>query len=105
MKINSDKAAEISALQAQSRARAEASGVASQQQAGQRSGVSPAASVEIDRAALAALQSQGKVSDAQLLEQIRQKVASGEFQIDYNQVAESLLADAIAASRARLSKP
>jgi anti-sigma28 factor (negative regulator of flagellin synthesis) len=105
MKINSDKAAEISALQAQSRASAKAEGGVASQQAGQRSGIAPAASVEIDRAALVALQSQGKVSDAQLLEQIRQKVASGEFQIDYNQVAESLLADAIAASRARFSKP
>lgn len=66
-------------------------------------GPSPAASIQIDvAAAIAAAKKSDKTSDVKLLNEIRAKIASGEFEIDYDKVAESILGDAIAASLSRV---
>ncbi|MBU3724864.1 MAG: hypothetical protein FGM18_05045 [Burkholderiaceae bacterium] len=64
---------------------------------------SPAASVEINAAA-AIVNTKGleKTTDIKLLDEIRSKVAAGEFEIDYDRVAESILSDAIASSMRRV---
>ena len=63
---------------------------------------SPAASVEINAAAaMVTAKSLEKTTDVKLLDEIRSKIAAGEFQIDYDRVAESILSDAIASSMRR----
>ena len=63
---------------------------------------SPAASLDINvAAALANAKSADKTIDIKLLDEIRSKVAAGEFEIDYDRVAESILNDAIASSMRR----
>jgi len=63
---------------------------------------SPAASLDINvAAALANAKSADKTTDIKLLDEIRSKVAAGEFEIDYDRVAESILSDAIASSLRR----
>jgi len=63
----------------------------------------PAASVEINAAAaMVTTKSLEKTTDVKLLDEIRSKIATGEFQIDYNRVAESILGDAIASSMRRV---
>lgn len=63
---------------------------------------SPAASVEINAAAaMVTAKSLEKTTDIKLLDEIRSKIAAGEFQIDYDRVAESILSDAIASSMRR----
>jgi len=63
---------------------------------------SPAASLDINvAAALANAKSADKATDIKLLDEIRSKVAAGEFEIDYDRVAESILSDAIASSLRR----
>ena len=63
---------------------------------------SPAASLDINvAAALANTKSIDKTTDTKLLDEIRSKVAAGEFEIDYDRVAESILSDAIASSMRR----
>ena len=66
-------------------------------------GVPPAASIQIDvAAAIASAKKADKASDVKLLEDIRAKIQSGEFEIDYDKVAESILGDAIASSMHRV---
>ena len=66
-------------------------------------GVTPAASIQIDvAAAIASAKKADKASDVKLLEDIRAKIQSGEFEIDYDKVAESILGDAIASSMHRV---
>ena len=63
---------------------------------------SPAASLDINvAAALANAKGVDKSTDIKLLDEIRSKVAAGEFEIDYDRVAESILNDAIASSMRR----
>jgi len=62
-----------------------------------------AASIQIDvAAAIASAKKADKASDVKLLEDIRAKIQSGEFEIDYDKVAESILGDAIASSMHRV---
>ena len=66
-------------------------------------GPTPAASIQIDvAAAIAAAKKPEKTSDVKLLNEIRAKIESGEFEIDYDKVAESILGDAISASLSRV---
>jgi len=66
-------------------------------------GVAPAASIQIDvAAAIASAKKADKASDVKLLEDIRAKIQSGEFEIDYDKVAESILGDVIASSMHRV---
>ena len=69
----------------------------------------PAASVQIDpaaqKAAKEALSSPAETTDTALLDQLRAKIEAGEFQINYDQVAESILVNAIAASQAKILNP
>ena len=66
-------------------------------------GATPAASIQIDvAAAIASAKKADKASDVKLLEDIRAKIQSGEFEIDYDKVAESILGDAIASSMHRV---
>ncbi|MFM7284834.1 MAG: flagellar biosynthesis anti-sigma factor FlgM [Betaproteobacteria bacterium] len=63
---------------------------------------SPAASLDINvAAAIANAKSVDKGTDVKLLDEIRSKIAAGEFEIDYDRVAESILNDAIASSMRR----
>ena len=64
---------------------------------------SPAANVDINvAAAIANAKSLEKTTDVKLLDEIRAKSATGEFEIDYDRVAESILGDAIASSMRRV---
>lgn len=69
----------------------------------------PAASVQIDpaaqKAARQAVQGLAETSDTALLDEIRAKINAGEFEINYDRVAESILGNAIAASRAKILNP
>lgn len=59
----------------------------------------PAVSVQINAtASLANTRAVDKTADTKLLDEIRAKVASGEFEINYDKVAESILGDAIASA-------
>jgi anti-sigma28 factor (negative regulator of flagellin synthesis) len=63
---------------------------------------SPAASLDINvAAAIANAKGADKTTDVKLLDEIRSKIAAGEFEIDYDRVAESILSDAIASSMRR----
>lgn len=71
--------------------------------AGSSKAASPAASVEINiAAAMTGTRATSKTTDVKLLDEIRSKIASGEFEIDYDKVAESILGDAIASSMRRV---
>jgi anti-sigma28 factor (negative regulator of flagellin synthesis) len=62
----------------------------------------PAVSVQINAtASLATSRSVDKSVDTKLLDEIRSKVAAGEFEINYDKVAESILGDAIASAMRR----
>jgi len=64
---------------------------------------SPAANLDINvAAAIANAKSLEKTTDVKLLDEIRAKIATGEFEIDYDRVAESILGDAIASSMRRV---
>ncbi len=65
---------------------------------------SPAASVEINAAAaMVSAKSLEKTTDVKLLDELRSKIASGEFEMDYDKIAQSILADAIASSMRRVN--
>ena len=64
----------------------------------------PAASVEINAAAaMVTAKSLEKTTDVKLLDELRSKIASGEFEMDYDKIAQSILADAIASSMRRVN--
>lgn len=62
----------------------------------------PAASVKITNPAVLAsaqvLAASGDMSDVKLLDQIRDRIANGSFEIDYGKLARSMLADSMAAN-------
>jgi anti-sigma28 factor (negative regulator of flagellin synthesis) len=65
-----------------------------------RIGISDAA-VATQASANAAIQAHAKDKlDIELVKEIRQRLADGTFEIDYNKVAGNLLGDAVAAVRA-----
>jgi len=67
----------------------------------------PAANVDISSASASAASAAKealrgeKPLDTELLNKIRERIASGDFQIDYDKVAENILADAISSAAAR----
>ena len=67
----------------------------------------PAANLDISSASASAAQAAKealrgeKPLDTELLDKIRERIASGDFQIDYDKVAENILADAISSAAAR----
>lgn len=63
----------------------------------------PAVSIDINLAALESLKGLDRASDSELLEELRARVKSGEFQIDVDKAAEAILINAIAQSRAKIS--
>lgn len=63
----------------------------------------PAVSIDINVAALESLKGLDRASDNELLEELRARVQSGEFQIDVDKAAEAILINAIAQSRAKIS--
>lgn len=71
--------------------------------AGANPSPNPAVSIDINVAALESLKGLDRASDNELLEELRARVESGEFQIDVDKAAEAILINAIAQSRAKIS--
>lgn len=63
----------------------------------------PAATIDLSRAAqttrTSAIDSADDTLDLALVEEIRQRIQNGTFQIDHTQIAQSLLRDAVLATR------
>ena len=107
MKVDAAKAMEIRTEQLRSRMEQGGTSTPSvKTDAGAGTGASnPAASVKIDSASIAAAaaaEAQNNELDKKFLDELRQKIATGEYQVDYEKVSRSLLADMIAAQMSRV---
>lgn len=76
---------------------------------GQSSQSRPAASVDLSVAAQTATQTSAagltsEVLDMDLVQEIRERIATGAFEIDYQQIAGNLLRDAVAAIQANKTR-